>query len=312
MSAIAQMPWTIRILFGLVAVAIVALIVIAVTTPRVYRTGPSWESGAGQPDLHLRVRLDGEDGITVWRVGRNAADTVRVYGARLSAQEREAAVAGLDPVFVEAAEDWPTREPDGASSIRLEVEADPMVPFKYVQWVMLKATNPRVRIYKLSLQGGTADERLDLNLPKDRSCCPGRRVPMRELRLEYFRVSGSVRVTRVRVADDLVEYDDGYMTPAETEPRAPDHRSTERTVDLAPSGETWQSDDSAWRTIEQDLRARWRPGERAVGIVSVPPPTGGDVPYRDVVTGMLLLRGLGVEQVVSEGAITPLREERHR
>jgi hypothetical protein len=271
-----------------------------------------------EPAFHLRVRLGGEDEITVWKVERSAVEPVQIYSARLSASEREAAVKGLEPFFVKETADPRSRGPDGASSVRLQVEAEPLVPFKYVQWVMMIAASPRVKIYRVSLLGRTASEHVDLDMPKDRSCCPGQRVPMRELHLKYSRVPGPTEpMTRIRIGDALVEYDDGYMSPtgteetADAEQLAKDHDSKERTVDLGSRG-AGGSDSQAWRAIEQELRARWPRGERAVGIIDVPPPTGGDTPYGDVLIGMLLLRGLGVEQVMQEGAITRLREEQGR
>ena len=254
----------------------------------------------------------------MWRVDRSAVEPVQIYSARLSAPEREAAVKGLEPVFVKETGDPRSRGPDGASRVRLQVEAEPLVPFKYVQWVMLMAASPRVKIYKVSLLGRSASEQVDLELPKDRSCCPGQRVPMRELHLTYSRVPGPTEpITRIRIGDALVEYDDGYMSPtgtdeiADAEQLAKDPDSKERTVDLGSRG-AGGSDSQAWRTIEQELRARWPRGERAVGIIDVPPPTGGNTPFGDVLIGMLLLQSLGVEQVMHEGAITRLREEQDR
>jgi hypothetical protein len=252
--------------------------------------------------------------MTVRRVGAAGSEPTRIYSARLSAAEREAALRGLGSVLEKATEDPLTREPDGASRVRMEVQAEPMLPFKCVQWVMMKAAHPRVKIYRVSLLGRVPTERVNLDLPRDRSCCPGDRVFIRELRLKYFRLPTSAEaVTRIRIADALVEYDDGYMEPTETEElvdgaRAARHPDEgEREVVLAASGGDWESDGSAWGAVEEELRVRWHRGERAVGIVSTPPPSGGDVPYRDVLTGMLLLNRLGVELVMPAGAIPESR-----
>ncbi len=264
------------------------------------------EGGETRTGLHLRLTATSTYVLTDGPSGRQLG-TGRLDGP---ASDVRASLNQLEVALASVASDPRMRSADGYSDVRLEIGAGPLVPWKYVQWALQTAASPRARIWRVAFLSGTDEAPIEIELPKDRSCCPGSHAFRLELRVKLTRTggaSGQPPFTRVRLTSAHVEYDEGYMAPAHSPSEAP-VRAID-VVDLPHDAASAEERTEAWSRVHDALRGVMEADDRPLGILRAPPPSGGDTPYRDVIAAMLVLRRLGAERLFLEGAFTPLVEE---
>ncbi len=186
------------------------------------------------------------------------------------------------------------RAPDGSSTIVLRVESDPGAAWRNVQWIMQAAAHPGVRIYKLELRCAGDADCAPVTLPRDAG----------------LSVDGGILVGDVHVDQ---EYDKLKLTFVR-ENRAEIDAQTKLRIDhgesfLFPSSE--RVDDKGFAkvsaVVEKLVKDRLESELHKPEVVEIaaPPPAGGAVPVEHVLHVYRMIRSLGHEVFLFDGA--PLR-----
>ncbi len=219
-----------------------------------------------------------------------------------SAEEVRAALGGLEAALVEATADPALRLLDGYSTVRLVFEVDPLVPWEQVEWVMGSASSRTARLWRMRFLTGTPEPAVDIDLPKDRSIPDDERgvFLMLDVKLRHLDSAGSgSRRTRVTLACAYAELGAESLLPVGDADETTFDACGEFT--LPSHAEPSDAVASVWQRIEDVLRARIRDADRPLGFIVTPPIRGGQLPFRDVLSAMLLLRRVGVERLRLDG-----------
>jgi hypothetical protein len=309
------------------------LLIVVLTVPacgdRTEATGPGWVAAdlLDMPvELPRRIDVTGDEGSASdddpWLsvalladgtvLGPPSGDGTRQSGA-LGAEdpgEQDDAIQALTGSLEEATSKPEWRDEDGSSRARVLVYADWRTKWKHVQWTMQACADPRVKVHRLAFalrdDGKLRDDgrpgtlaRYDVELPKDRGLAapPFPSIQLPKVKIKLFRRN----VTDKAQAYTLVKVDNDkrvYHLPK-------DWRGW-----VEESQERKQHYDRNLKAIQETVKAKVLAYDGGAGDVRgeivAPPPSGGAVPHGDVVALLGVLRGVGITDIVYEGAATPL------
>ncbi len=258
-----------------------------------------WEPPAEAEDKEqaapapIHLRLDGKGAVHATRLEKGG-QVVSLAKVDLGAEKHEAQAAALKRLmtaFSGVTEDKKLREADGSSKLVLVIEVEGDAQWRWVQWVMLTAASPKVQIWQLELRRDKAKTGERINLPKDRGLAPGKVEEFSKIKLTLFRKNKEVTneaFTRVRIDRDVKD-----------------------TVDLprAASKDYEVEYKAAIRQIETIFLRKHDSVEEGADLrieIVAPPPTGGFVPFQDVMQMVEMVREHKLQKIIFEGAPFPL------
>lgn len=226
------------------------------------------------------------------------------------------------------------RDESGHARARLIVDAEPGTPWRFVQWTLATAASPQTKVFHLTFLVPGASETYDVDLPMDRGLPNPPPAPGDEdvtlVIVAMFRPSGDPargtttlkvahRISAVRAGGVPIEPELKDPPGALPEPARPPRvvsggdrpgrespAESSDAIELPAAEPAGPASVGRWQGFERLLREFAGKTKRRIGGIKAPPPTGGSVPYVDVVGVLGSLLRVGCETVHFEGAAAPL------